>query len=218
MTLREKLDDWALEHVPGIIYRIPRRVGDFFRGIKYTYQKIVRKHSTSDIELWNLHSHLAKIILPKLRAFRDMDHAGYPAQFAEYSENEWKDKSEYDKFVEEGKIVGGAGEKWIEYLNEMIFGLDYLLHEHDDDFYTRWEIENPSDKVEKNHSYHYWYRDSEGHSVMTGYLSKEEREKEGYTFERRAETYYNVQLAHEYGERAQKGLQLFGEYFFNLWD
>lgn len=218
MSLKEKLDDWALEYVPGFLYRIPRRIGDFFRAIKYTYQKVVRKHSTSDIELWNLNSHLAKIILPKLRAFRNMEHAGYPAQFSEYSENEWRAREEYDKAVEEGKIVGGESEKWLEYLDEMIFGLDYLLYEHDDDFYVRWGIENPHAEVDKNLRYHYWYRDKEGSSIMTDKLTQEEMDKKGYVFEKVTEIYYDVQLAYELGERAQRGLQLFGEYFFNLWD
>ncbi|MFW6002598.1 MAG: hypothetical protein ACOCQD_04595, partial [archaeon] len=152
--LKEKLDDWALDHVPGPIYRIPRRIKDFFRTIKYTFQKLVRKHHTSNMELWNLHAHLAKIIYPKFKAFKEMKQHGYPADFSEYFEHEWSSKEEYDKAVEEGKIIGGGAKKWEEVQNEILFAFEYFLHSEYNskikNFYKRWGLKDPHEEIEEN--------------------------------------------------------------------
>ena len=43
------------------------------KKILWTIQRIVRKHHASDIDLCNLDLHIAKILLPKLEAFRNQD-------------------------------------------------------------------------------------------------------------------------------------------------
>ena len=221
--LKEKIDDWALDHIPGPIYRIPFRIKDFFRSIKYTLQKVVRRHHTSDLELWNLHAHLAKIIYPKFKAFKEMKQHGYPSVFSEYHEHEWRSREEYDRAIKEGKMIGGGPEKWEEVQDEILFAFEYLLHDEDEkrvkDFYKRWGIKDPREEIEENLNHSYWYKSEDGHTIMTGEpISKEEMKEKGYTFEKKDSMYYNVHLEHEHAMRAQKGFKLFGEYFMNLWD
>src|SRR6056297_3434778 len=223
MNIKEKLDNWALDHVPGPIYRIPRRIRDFSHEIKWFFQKIFRKHHTSDVELWNLHSRLAKIIYPKLKAFKAMKRMGYPGDFVEYDENAWKSKKEYDKAIANGKLSGGGPEKWEEILDEIIFAFEYLLHDEDEknikNFYSKWNIKDPHEKVEKNLSHSYWYDLQDGGGMMTGEpLTDEEMKERGCTFRKKDSMYYNVKIEMEYSTRAKKGFELFGKYFMSLWD
>jgi hypothetical protein len=221
--LKEELDDWALDYMPCPIYRIPRRIREFIYSIKYAFQKMTRNHHTSDMELWNLHSHLAKIIYPKFKAFKEMKKHGYPGDFVEYYEHDWKSKEEYDKALQEGKIKGDGSEKWEEVQNEILFAFEYFLHDEDEksikNFYKRWRLKNPREEIEENLSISYWYDLPDGGGMMTGEpLSEEEMKEKGYIFRKQDSIYYNVQLEHEYSKRAQKGFELFGKYFMNLWD
>jgi len=82
--------------------KIKYQIRNFFLRIKWSLQKIFRRGHCSDRNLWNLDIYLAKIILPKLIAFKSMPRVGYPALLRD--ENEWE------------KI-----------LDEMIFAFKYVL-------------------------------------------------------------------------------------------
>jgi len=130
-----------------ILERIKYQIKNFFLHIKWSLQKMFRKYHCSDLNLWNLDIHLAKIILPKLIAFRSMPRLGYPASLQD--ENEWE------------KI-----------LDEMIFAFKYTLA----------DAEIKRKEFEKKYG---------------------EINKENYV---------------KFEKRSQKGLELFGLYFRNLWD
>lgn len=53
--------------------------------VKHPMQKLIRGYS--DADLWELDVHLAEIILPRLKSFRDMDKIGHPAGL---TEEEWQ--------------------------------------------------------------------------------------------------------------------------------
>lgn len=221
MSLKEKLEDWALDYVPGPIYRIPVRIGDFLRSIKYFFQKLFRKSHTSDREIWNLHYYMAKSLQPKLKAFKESKRVGYPAAFAEYFENEWKNKEEYDQAVAEGKLQGGGPEAWEKILDEILFAFDWFLSEEslDDSFYKRYNLPNPHEEIEENKRWSYWYDLKDGGALSTSNkLSEEEMKERGATPREPRATYFNVEKHTEYAERAQKGFELFGKYFMNFWD
>ena len=109
------------------IYKIPLMKDE----IKWFFQKIFRKHHTSDLELWNLHVYLSKIIYKKLKAFRKMPRMGYPASFMDWDEDMEKNdgitKEDYDKHYE-----GGGMKHWNKTLDKMIYAFKKIA---DDDVY-----------------------------------------------------------------------------------
>lgn len=220
-SILERLDDWALDYVPGPIYRIPVRIKDFMYSVKYFFQKLFRKSHTSDREIWNLHHYMAKSLYPKLKAFKDSKRVGYPGIFSEYHENEWKNREEYDKALAEGKLEGGGPDAWEKVLDEVLFAFDWFLSEEDvnDDFYKRWELDNPHEEIEENLNISYWYSLPGGGALSTSEeLSQEELDKRGATFKNTRKFYFNVKKHMEYAERAQKGFELFGKHFMSFWD
>jgi len=197
-TWRDKLDDWALDHVPGPLYRIPFRIKDAYYNLIYITQKIFRLNHTSDRDLWNLSNHLGDIILPKLQAFIDIKKIGYPAMYSEYDDNSgFKSREKYDSYIKSGEMIGGGPEKWEADLQEMLFAFEYIKYSDLDNkkskaFYKRWNLEDPHEKKEENKC----------ESFM----------KDGTVF------YYNTALTLKYGKRAEKGFELFGKHFQSLWD
>lgn len=195
------------------------RIKDFFRKIKWFLQKIFRSHHSSDCDLWNLYSHLAPTILKKLKAFRDQKFNGYPSYFSEYRENEWSDKKEYEKAKEEGKIDGGGMDAWLEVLDEMIFAFEYIVdydsYYNRERFLKKYNLRDPHEKISENKKVSYIYRHGDN---LVSSDNPPEKENRGYTYKGEAVTYYNIDLEIQYGERAQKGLDLFSKFFMNLWD
>lgn len=62
-------------------FRLRWYTKDFFRSIKYAYQRVVKGYD--DRALWNLNSYLIPIILPALRHLQSDDAMGYPMGFAD---------------------------------------------------------------------------------------------------------------------------------------
>jgi len=195
----EKIDDWAIEYIPGPIYRIPIRIHDFYwYGVVSFFQKVFRKSHTSDKEIWNLSHYLAPIIYRKLQAFYDTERVGYPAAFSDYSEYEWKSKEEYEEKRKSEEIVGGGEDKWNEYLKEMLFAfeffsLDDTFSKKQQKFFDKWGLVNP-------------YRKTEDNKRISNLFGTE------------VILYHDLELEIEYYKRAQRGFELFGKYFMNLWD
>lgn len=195
--LLEQLDDWAYDHVPIWLYRLPTQVKSVYYGIKYFLQKVFRKNHLSDVNVWNAGYEMVKVIYPRLKAFIKLDQSGYPSIFSEYDDQSgWKSKEDYDKAKALGYMVGGGAKKWEETLNEMLFACEHTIYGDDDNkkskaFYKKWNLEDPHAKIDSNKS--------------ESFFSDEP-------------FYYNVELAIEYSERAQKGFELLGKYILNIWD
>ncbi len=194
--LKEKIDDWAYKYIPGIIYRLPFRIKDFFYYLVHLRQRVFRFNYTSNRDLWNLYSHLGNIILPKLKAFIDIKHESYPSIYSDYDEySGFESKEQYDKSIESGEMLGGGLKAWQADLQTMLFAFEYikyndLYNKKTKAFYKRWNLEDPHEEKEENKT----------KSFM------------GTDF------YHNTKLAIKYQERATKGFELFGKRFQDLWD
>lgn len=197
-TIFDKLDDWALDHIPGFLYRMPYRVKDFYYHLVHLRQRLFRFNHTSDRDLWNLYNHLGDIILPKLRAFIDIKHESYPMIYSDYDEySGYESKEQYDKYIESGEMIGGGLEAWRADLHEMLFAFEYvkysdLYNKKTTSFFKRWNLEDPHEEKEEN------------------------KTKSSFNSDRNF--YYNVKLAIKYQKRATTGFELFGKRFQNLWD
>jgi len=197
-TIFDKIDDWCFKYVPGVIYRIPYRIKNFYYYSIHLRQRLFRLNHTSNRDLWNLYNHLGDIILPKLKAFIDIKHVSYPAIYSEYDEHSgYESKEQYDEYIKSGDIVGGGLEAWKTDLNEMLFAFEYIKYSELFDkrakaFYKRWNLEDPHEEKEENR--------------IQSPLSSDRN------------FYYNTKLAIEYDKRVEKGFELFGKRFQNLWD
>lgn len=216
-----------MDRVPGPIYRIPIKIADAFRAVKYKLQRIFRKSHASDPDLYNLNDRLAEIILPKLKAFRDIPPHGYPMAFSEYEEpGPWPSHEEYEKAKAEGKVVGGGMEAWLAAIEEMIFGFEYILVDKGPKYERRffdkygydWHAEIPENLCQER-----TYENPETGDVMV--IVEKDAEppapwvrKKGGLLGLNEPFYYNAELHTEATERAKKGLELFGKYLLSLWD
>jgi len=222
----ENFDDWVWEHFPKLYSFFKHILPDFFRSIKYAFQRLIRKHGCADVDLWNLHAHLAKIILPKLIAFRKRDLNGHPIDFCEW-EGECGEyggvgmsKEEYEKAKAEGKYVGGGHEAWLKTIDEMIFAFEYFLYEDSFDekqknFYEKYGYKDPYRKTDDNSYWSYSYITPDG-SRMT--CDDPSLEKEGNKLVGKYKSYHDFDATKQIAERAVKGFELFGKYLPNLWD
>ncbi len=198
ITLAEKLDDWAFKYVPGFIYRIPYRIKDFHYFLVHKRQRLFRFNHTSDRDLWNLYNHLGNTILPKLKAFIDIKHESYPMVYSDYDEHSgYESKEQYDEYIKSGDMIGGGLEAWRADLHEMLFAFEYIkysemFNKKSEAFYKRWNLEDPHEEKEENKT--------------KSFIDSDKN------------FYYNTKLAIEYSKRAEKGFELFGKRFQNLWD
>lgn len=90
-----------------------------FREIKWWWQR--RTRGFDDCAMWGLDVHLAKLILPRLRAFKSVDRMGHPCLnpmgcVPEYGDAESKADSE----------------QWEAELDLMIEAFDYIVRQDDD--------------------------------------------------------------------------------------
>lgn len=229
----ENLDDWLLEYMPGWLYRIPRRIKDFFNSIKWGLQRIFRKHHASDLDLWGLDHKFAEFILPKLIAFRQLDLHGHPMDFSDWDESDESGygymgmtKEEYEKAKSEGKFVSGGMDAWFETIDEMIYAFEFFMF-HDEcgkkeeAFRKKYNLPDPHAETDENMSWHYACKDKKNGMHMTcGPKTPDELEelKEKYEIIGKYKSFYNHDESIKQLERAQKGMELFGKYFWNLWD
>jgi hypothetical protein len=228
-----------------VFYHIKYRIENFFYGIKYNFQKLIRSYHASDLDLWNLDGCMAKVLYPKIIAFKKMKRHGYPSDFSEYYKNEWKSKEEYDNAVREGKIKGGGPEAWEKVLDEIIFAFEWHLYckdsigtdKHAINFFEKYGYKNPYAETEENKSVSYIYRMSEKYinkqieelpglkefgglspECLSGECDLHIKEPENYSFIRESIHYSDTRYIVEIGKRALEGFRLFGEYFTNFWD
>jgi hypothetical protein len=211
-----------------LFHFIPCRIRDICYSIKYMLQRIFRQNHLSDMELWGLNLTMAKWIYPRLKAFIERKRNGYPGIFSEYNENEWKSKEQYDEAIKAGKHLGGGAEAWDAILREMLFAFEWKIYYENysnekqrDSFCRKWDMRNPHEKKLENKRVHYGYKSLEPYiaGCVSGDPELDKKEPGKYVFLRRNVYYYDVQYDTEIiARRAQKGFELFGRYFLNLWD
>jgi hypothetical protein len=189
-------------------------IKNFFYEIKWFLQRIIRNHGAADIDLWSLDFHLAKIILPKLIAFRKSKLHGYPNVFCTWEDlkntGQYKNKLAYKKAIKDGEIIGGGFSKWLKIIDEIIFGFEFVLADSGYDKYEKLFFKKYGNWYEvKSKNRHVFNLYEKGN-----YLTTEITEKLAYS----NEYYFDEAMHKEFMKRAMSGLKLFGKYYFNLWD
>jgi hypothetical protein len=101
-----------------------------FREIKWFFQRITKGYS--DVDLWNLDDHLAKIILPRLKAYKKMNRAGVPGPLCLPNQTD-------DDFKK-------AQKQWEDILDSMILAFETIVK---DDFETCEEYKKNQIIIEK---------------------------------------------------------------------
>lgn len=202
-------------------YRIILRIPYWLREMKYFLQRSFRKSHCSDPDLWGLYYRIAEIVLPKLKEFAKQDFSGIPFQYCSAEDLHMTDE-DYQKEIEAGNIFGRGEEKRKEHLQEIIFAFDYILYSDEwgkkrDNFYKRWNIEDPHAEIEANKSYSYVYENSEGHTIWCS-TPPDEMDDPDYIFKKRHKSYYNPEQDQMIRNKVQKGLELFGKLFYTLGD
>lgn len=150
----------------------------------------IDKHDT-----WSMDSTLATIILPMLIQLRDTKH-GSPASMDGFQQTSNNAQFCFDFYEEGDSLAAEAGhQQWKDILNEMIWTFEQIHPGYD------WEDQ-------------YWLV----HPKMD---MKDYPEDEGKTsipvrWEVQGEADWEGMRAHS--ERIQRGLDLFGKYYTNLWD
>jgi hypothetical protein len=177
---------------------------------------------------------LARLILPKLKAFRkyigEYGH-GHPTCFSDWNDDPkygkygWMGitKAEYLKGVKDGFYIGGGRKAWLKTIDEMIFAFEKLL-EYDgvktkkaQAFLKKYHLPNVWAKTRKNRHCSYYYRTKTGNFMSSGKPVKKSEEKK-YTYLGKEYHYFNYEAERKICERAQKGLDLFAKHFQSLWD
>ncbi len=213
--------------------------------VKYGFQKLFSPCNCSSRDLWSLDHHLAKIIYPKIKAYKEYERHGYPNYFSEYDENAWGSKEKYEKEIADGNIAGGGPDAWEKTLDEIIFAFEYFLFGRDpfpengpkaNNFFKKYGYKNPFAKIPENKNIDYTYK------MTPDYLAKENeksmakkfgglspyvlsgepdlhiKEPENYILIKSREHYYDCKYHMEIEKRGMKGFELFGKFFTSLWD
>jgi hypothetical protein len=99
------------------------------RRLKWLYQRIFR--GFDDCALWNLDYHISKIILPRLRAFKNLERSGVPGSLCP------QDQSDEDFLL--------AQKQWEKILDSMIEAFDLIVK---DDWKTMEEYSEQEKKID----------------------------------------------------------------------
>lgn len=205
------------------------KIPDFFREIKWAFQRTFRSNHASDRDIWGLADHLTPILLGKLKAFRASPLHGYPAAFCDWDPEDESGhghvgmtKEDYDKAKAEGHYVGGGFDAWLEALDKMVFAFDFLCYYEDfnekrrDAMLARHGLEYPHKKIPENRKVHYAYKSKDHY--MSSHLPPDDPDNKDREFLGEEISYYNFDLERKYYEKVQEGLELFAKYYLSLWD
>jgi hypothetical protein len=92
--------------------------------IEYTLQKIFRRNHISDNEIWECYHFLAKLILPRLIAFRNLNKMGFALVSDEYP-------NEHYNYEQDGQTELWE-DRWEKTVDEMIYAFEHILYYDDD--------------------------------------------------------------------------------------
>lgn len=142
-------------------------------------------------DTWNLDQTLSFIILPALLQLRDTSHS-YPAKFAEVGGEDYHHQMSFDFYAESHTDALEIKQKeWLEILNKMIWAFQQLA------------VESYEDK------YHYGEARYDFIPLPSG-GSKMIPKTSNYWFDSVGQE--------EHQKRIQEGIDLFAEYYRDLWD
>jgi hypothetical protein len=180
-------------------------------NIKYFFQKIYRKEHVSDCDFWSLDYHLAKIIYPKLKYFKNSRRVGYPIDFCEFDENAWRTKKEYDDAIKKGEITGGGPKEWENTLDKILFSFAWRLSDGLDlnkkDF--RW-MHRQIGVILKNERKKILGNKKEINELISEWRNSSYKGYSIYNYPRN--------LHKKMDDISFEGTKLFGKYFWSLWD
>jgi hypothetical protein len=178
-------------------YDIIRPLQIFFRGYSYA-------------DWWDAFSILSRRMLPVMKMFRDKHKHGIPCSIQDEEKDrfiamgyEWSDDtmSFSDKVIDGKTAYERASEIWQKIIDEIYFALDHAAYEKDDDCQVPNPLYNPNQK-EFFHS-----EPIEGSDASTMIFHDDY-----------GKTKLDMDLYRAKEERVQKGLELMGKYWRNLWD
>lgn len=178
--------------------RVPRFMGygiyDGYRSLRLwcisSYQKF--RYGVSNEECWNLSNNFAQYILPRLKHFRNMNRMGIPGNmFVKHHNINMFLKHHSINDTEENE----AAKKWNAILDEMIWTFEYIV---DDEQFNPIPSTRQFYKLDVNN--------------VTDWLNREKSPQEQKLWDD------YIEKSQQLEERKRKGLELFAQYFDNLWD
>lgn len=195
------------------------------RFFQFKKQRIER--GFDDSSLWELFSDLAEYILPRIKAFKEMERSGYPSYFSEFEENGSFSKEEYNELLLNGQrdpnVAAGRikpMDAWNKTLSKIIYAFEYVVYtqtgkdlKEEGRFYKHYFGFDPRDKsYECNACIRYEYKTKDGGLL---YMFKEPADKSDVITKT---IYSNCELEDYAYACADEGLKLFAKHFFSLWD
>lgn len=142
-------------------------------------------------DTWSIFNTLSPIILELLKQYKETSHS-YPAKFVEYREGEWPSREAYDKAVNEDEIDPRGLKQWEYILDHMIWSFQQLA------------------KDDYEEAFHSGTIDFEMKEHKDGTMELVEGPNHTHQFDREGYKYFM--------EKIQKGVDLFAEYYLDLWD
>jgi len=237
MTLKEWFTDYCQSYSPkgacgNLNCDAKPTIGLFFYNIYRNFkswdpvyktrmflQKVFRLNHLSDFDIWEAQISMARRILPILHAFRKYDRSGFPSIYSEYEENAWGTKEEYDKAIEEGRMIGGGEKRWLQDVDHIIRSVEYVAWEGTKKI-NKWYLDNfgidPYSEDERN-KYKYWtYKNND--NGMHGMTFHKKPENENISELKEHETYGNSELLEYIEEYVNSGFQKLGYLWRTFWD
>jgi len=223
-----------VKYIPG---RVRYKIRDIYYDIKYFLQKVFIGHS--DMQVIEMYSMLTHHILPIIKNYRN-NNKGYPGIFTEWNDGAdsgFASKEEYDKAIEDGRILGGGLKAWEAIVDKIIFAFTFILTEDSSPVNRQerqwvkefkkehgdiWEVKK--ENAHKN-EYHLFKHIKNGNILHcpTENYSDEEHDKllnEGWKYggyKQRQTWYHSDELSTDLNEKCEEGLQLFGKWFRSFW-
>ena len=115
------------------LYRMFRGARPIF-AIRMFLQKVFRKNHLCDLHIWETSSYMARECLKRLRAFKEFERQGYPSDFCASHIDYSCSPEDYQRYIEEGTIIGGGPEKWERTIDHIIMALEYVAYAGDEMF------------------------------------------------------------------------------------
>ncbi len=183
-----------------IWYRIIVKITDVPRQIKWFLQRVFRGYD--DTYLWGFCSSFVKEIYPKFKAFCAMEKHGLASCYFENPEKVGHTDEDFEKAFENYNAI----------MNEILFAFEWILYDEEmcNKKFKRYFEEkygNPYEEIESNRH----------EPLKCAVINEDGTEKEKFLLGDDP-VYYNLKMIDEFGERAEKGFELFGKYLFTFWD